>query len=200
MRRRLLALLAPLVFTCGADWTGTYEGAQGSQSYRLVVTQTGTALRADTFLVRLGAQAPCELHARRCDATLAADGRGFAADACLVTLRGHADGCTGELDFMLRASEVATGHGFVSAVVVESSLDDVPVPLQRVPTQCSDGADNDADGRIDHPADPQCADAHGLLEAAGAGASCGLGVELALLLPWLAWARRRRLRDHPRRA
>jgi len=53
--------------------------------------------------------------------------------------------------------------------------------------QCQDGVDNDADGGIDL-ADVDCAHSGDNREASG---SCGLGAELALLLPPLAMARRR---------
>jgi len=53
--------------------------------------------------------------------------------------------------------------------------------------QCSDGVHNDNDGLIDFPADPECA------SPADDSEGCGLGPELALLLPWLLRLRRRRL-------
>ena len=62
-------------------------------------------------------------------------------------------------------------------------------------TQCSDGVDNDNDGKYDWngagvgAADPQCGGANGASknkEASG----CGIGFELALLLPLLARRRR----------
>ncbi len=56
--------------------------------------------------------------------------------------------------------------------------------------QCADGIDNDNDGLIDFPNDPQCASADGDVEASS---GCGLGTEIAVLLPLLAAARRRRL-------
>jgi len=56
---------------------------------------------------------------------------------------------------------------------------------------CSDGLDNDEDGAIDHPADPQCKRPWDTSEGK-TGAQCGLGFEVALLLPSLAWLRRRR--------
>lgn len=60
---------------------------------------------------------------------------------------------------------------------------DVPAP------ECSDGHDNDLDGLTDYPQDPEClSPSHGT-----EGVICGLGMELALLLPSFMWARRRRL-------
>ena len=57
------------------------------------------------------------------------------------------------------------------------------------PPQCRDGLDNDGDGRIDYPADPQCLSPDHPSEVR---AACGLGFELALLLPLLmVWRRRR---------
>jgi len=62
---------------------------------------------------------------------------------------------------------------------------------------CEDGLDNDGDGGIDfaggpagQPADAGCASPSDRSESAGF--SCGLGVELLVLLPGLAWLRRRR--------
>jgi hypothetical protein len=55
---------------------------------------------------------------------------------------------------------------------------------------CDDGLDDDRDGRVDL-ADPDCAAAHGASEAPAPALGCGLGPELALLLPALAWLRRR---------
>ena len=60
--------------------------------------------------------------------------------------------------------------------------------------QCEDGLDNDNDGNIDYPADPQCTSEVDDKEAANTsgGGTCGIGPELALLLPLLLAARRRR--------
>jgi hypothetical protein len=53
---------------------------------------------------------------------------------------------------------------------------------------CSDGADDDGDGSIDWPSDPECLGPHSLREDI---VTCGLGFELALLLPPVLWLRRR---------
>jgi len=70
---------------------------------------------------------------------------------------------------------------------------------------CSDGLDNDGDGLIDWDGgaawndgipitdpDPQCAGRPGLNRETPSSYPCGLGAELALLLPCLIWIRRRR--------
>jgi len=60
--------------------------------------------------------------------------------------------------------------------------------------ECSDGLDNDGDGGTDwdgSPPDPQCGAPY-LASEAGAPYGCALGPELALLLPLLIAARRRR--------
>lgn len=57
--------------------------------------------------------------------------------------------------------------------------------------QCSDGIDNDGDGLIDFPEDPGCLKA---TQARESPRACGLGLELALLLPLVRrrWHRRAR--------
>jgi uncharacterized membrane protein len=56
--------------------------------------------------------------------------------------------------------------------------------------QCDDGLDNDRNGLADFPADPNCRSGEDTTELA----TCGLGPELAALLPLLGWLRRRRTR------
>ncbi len=68
----------------------------------------------------------------------------------------------------------------------------------RAPAACFDGLDNDGDGRIDVDGnggtpDPDCTDGFDTSEQQAA-ASCGLGPELALLLPLLGTLGRRRSR------
>ena len=60
-------------------------------------------------------------------------------------------------------------------------VDAVPDP------QCDDGIDNDGNGRIDFPSDPHCLSLGGR-ELRG----CGLGSEVALLIPLLRFCARRR--------
>ena len=56
---------------------------------------------------------------------------------------------------------------------------------------CDDGIDNDGDGKIDYPEDPNCANPWWKSEAPWVN-PCGIGAELALLLPPLMWMWRRR--------
>lgn len=88
-----------------------------------------------------------------------------------------------------------SGHVLLSDL--EQGLFVVLPDLTAVRT-CEDGIDNDADGGTDwdgSPPDPQCPGPAGAEQPR----VCGLGFELAALLPALAWARRRRLRraGHP---
>ena len=76
------------------------------------------------------------------------------------------------------------GHGRVDAV---GAVYAAWALTAGVPVQCSDGLDNDADGLADWPEDPDCERAFDYTESPVA---CGLGFELALLLPLV----RRRLR------
>ena len=64
------------------------------------------------------------------------------------------------------------------------------------PAACYDSLDNDADGRIDFPVDLDCNNGWDAAEQFIASGSCGIGPELALLLPLLA-ALRRRARSEP---
>ena len=64
---------------------------------------------------------------------------------------------------------------------------------------CNDGLDNDGDGGIDFDGgpgmatpDPECMVAYRNMETPNPSGGCGLGAELALLMPSLVWLRRRR--------
>jgi hypothetical protein len=76
------------------------------------------------------------------------------------------------------------GHGRVNAMEAVLAA---WVLSSGIPVQCSDGLDNDGDGLTDYPEDPDCQRAFDYTESPVA---CGLGFELALLLPLV----RRRLR------
>lgn len=115
-------------------------------------------------------------------------------------------------------------------VTYAAQLADYAAELQDIVAQpvCSDGLDNDADGKFDHPADPGCQDAVYMsenpacndgLDNDGDGKidladlqcegrawypfeinqqSCGLGFELAGLLPALLWLRAKRRKPSAR--
>jgi hypothetical protein len=59
----------------------------------------------------------------------------------------HAAGCTSAPDVVLNSREATTN---TPQLVVETTAGPPPPPA------CSDGTDNDADGKIDYPADPGC--------------------------------------------
>jgi hypothetical protein len=62
----------------------------------------------------------------------------------------HAAGCTSAPDVVLNSREATTN---TPQLVVETTAGPPPPPA------CSDGTDNDADGKIDYPADPGCTSA-----------------------------------------
>ena len=66
--------------------------------------------------------------------------------------------------------------------------EDMHTPVSTKP-YCSDGIDNDGDGKIDYPSDTACSSASGNDEVP---AGCGLGFELAVVTPLLAHLRLRR--------
>ncbi len=76
------------------------------------------------------------------------------------------------------------GHGRVDALEAVAAAWALS---SGIPVQCNDGLDNDDDGLTDYPEDPDCQRAFDYTESP---AACGLGFELALLLPLV----RRRLR------
>ncbi len=100
----------------------------------------------------------------------------------------------------LQAALQATGVPVVDTRAFANNLTRprirVDVALKSLaPSACYDSLDNDADGRIDFPADPDCFSGHDASEQFFATGGCGIGPELALALPLLAAASRR-----PRRA
>jgi hypothetical protein len=60
------------------------------------------------------------------------------------------------------------------------SYSELPVGVPSVAPQCSDGVDNDLDGRTDYPDDPDCTSPSGALEAGAPGTSCP---DVSVLVP-----------------
>ncbi|MFI5318716.1 MAG: hypothetical protein ACHQ6V_03995 [Myxococcota bacterium] len=79
-----------------------------------------------------------------------------------------------------------------------TAVNDWQLRIQTSLTGCSDGLDNDGDGKTDWDgagigaADPQCTSPTGSLESPPVAGGCGIGPELAPLLLGLAALRRRR--------
>jgi subtilisin family serine protease len=100
----------------------------------------------------------------------------------------------------IAALETALKNTGVSVVDTRSFADNLTRPRIRVdvavkslaPAVCYDSLDNDADGRIDFPVDPDCTNGWDGSEQFINPGSCGIGPELAVLLPLIAAARRSR--------
>jgi len=90
----------------------------------------------------------------------------------------------GKIDFDGGAS---ANHGTPLGPIDEACA--LPYATTEI-TQCDDGIDNDGDGFVDF-ADPNCSPAWPYWETAP---RCGLGAELALVVPLLGLATRRRRR------
>jgi hypothetical protein len=102
---------------------------------------------------------------------------GLSWDAATLTASGTPPrGSAGSYTVTLQASDGV-------AIVPAEFLWHVKTP------QCSNGIDDDGDGRTDHPADPDCASPGDNRE--GPGSACGLGFEVAFVLGGLALRRRR---------
>jgi len=109
------------------------------------------------------------------------------------------------VDCLVDVSWNPNGNGLSPGSVDLTNEDGASVDLGVV-THCSDGLDNEGDGLIDADGgqcagvatptlpDPQCTSFTGATEAAPppAGNNCGIGFELAVLLPLLRAARRAR--------
>jgi hypothetical protein len=82
---------------------------------------------------------------------------------------------------------ISPDSAWVSYVADQDADEVFELYAAQIRFECNDGADNDGDGLVDHPADPGCGSASDASEAL----SCGLGPELLVLAPLLAALRRR---------
>jgi subtilisin family serine protease len=95
----------------------------------------------------------------------------------------------------LKSALETTGVPLARSGFVRPRIDVDDAVRARAPAACFDGLDNDSDGRIDVDGfggtpDPECALALDNSEHVDATVGCGVGPELALLLPLLAALRR----------
>jgi hypothetical protein len=90
------------------------------------------------------------------------------------------------------------GDSFVDQPADPGCADEFDLSELNPLKQCDDGADNDGDAAIDHPDDPHCSSP--LDNKEKQHKSCGLGFELALLLPLLRVFAPRRRSGRPARA
>ena len=87
------------------------------------------------------------------------------------------------------------GDGLADDPADPGCADEFDLSERNPLVQCDDGADNDGDGAIDYPDDPQCVSAIDRREASRP--RCGLGFEVALLLPAFGLLGRRGRRRVP---
>ena len=131
-RRALgVGLLASTLALCGANWGGTYEGSDAG-AHRMILQGEADSLTVQLFRVTIDDASGCWLRIQSCPALLDPDGGGFSAGPCPAFLVGPDDTCSGSIDLRVRGTAMADNGTAVTAVQVQSTLDDWPVVVRRV--------------------------------------------------------------------
>jgi hypothetical protein len=196
----------------GEDFTVTFFDLQGAVLATSQHTTAAGGIRVSETSANLGSLiGSVELR------LLASSASGAAADdisyqlattqpACSNGLDDDADGKADSADFGCTSASDTSERS--ASYVCDDGLDNDGDALTDFPFDpgcahaqakkenpaCNDGVDNDSDTLIDFPADTYCTSASASAESppANIGYVCGIGPELALAVPLVAWARRRR--------
>lgn len=133
-----LGLVASIVGLGGADWSGVYTGSDAGP-HRIRLLDQGSAVLIQELRITVddgGGQ--CSLLIEDCLAALDSAAAAFAASACTARLEGHPTSCSGSIALDVQGVETAA-LAKVTSFTLQTSLNDWPVPVNRVPTSPSCG-------------------------------------------------------------